>query len=267
MTGVKIKTRDSMGRIPQKWCIESALEESKKYSTKKDFRTKSNTAYQYLAKHKQLHRINLPGKRHRLCLFDIFCAMKKSSDWGDFRKNYPKEYTAFHKRKGAIEKSAYAHLGISKTALRWTASKIKDEAMKYEFRSDFSKLSSGAYNAANKMGILNDVCSHMKSKQSDFDCVYFWVAKKRRGMSLIKVGVTSERLGKTRIDFVQKKSGMKSSMVVLKRTNNALSIESYLKNIGEPANLTGFSGCTEFFWVNDDQLKKVEEVISNETIE
>lgn len=258
--------RDSKGRIPQKWCIESAIEESKRYESKKEFRVKSNSAYQYLRRHGKLGQVCLPGKRHRLDTWEIFCSLKKSKTWGEFRQKYPKEYTAFQKRKCDMPEQSYIHLGISKTAKRWTKETIRNEAKKYKHRSAFAYGSPGAYDAAQNYGILSDVCSHMESLQSDFDCAYMWVAKKKPGKFLVKFGVTSKRLGETRIRFVESKSKYKAEEIIIVESKNALKLERKLKSIGESAGLSGFSGATEFYWLNQEQIKLAEEVMKNETV-
>lgn len=47
--------------------------------------------------------------------------------------------------------------------IRWTLEKLRIEARKYGTRSGFRKGNKSAYNAASKMGILDQVCSHMDS--------------------------------------------------------------------------------------------------------
>ena len=43
----------------------------------------------------------------------------------------------------------------------WTKEKCVEEALKYKLRSEFKSNSGGAYNASNKNGWLNEICSHM----------------------------------------------------------------------------------------------------------
>lgn len=45
---------------------------------------------------------------------------------------------------------------------KWTYEMISEEAKKYETRWEFQKVNSGAYKAARKRGILDEVCAHMK---------------------------------------------------------------------------------------------------------
>ena len=44
---------------------------------------------------------------------------------------------------------------------KWTYETIQQEALKYARRSEFQKGSQGAYGAALKLGIIDDVCAHM----------------------------------------------------------------------------------------------------------
>lgn len=47
----------------------------------------------------------------------------------------------------------------------WTYEKLKAEALKYHSKKEFEKNSSGAYQAAHRLGIVVDICSHMISKR------------------------------------------------------------------------------------------------------
>ena len=258
-----IEERDELGRIPQIWTVESAINDSKKYKSKKDFREKSNSAYQYLVRHGHLGSINLPGKRHRLSDWDIICSIRACNSWGDFRISRPKEYTAFHKRKRRFNSDVYANLGTSKTSLRWTKEEVLKEAKKYKTKSSFSKGSSGAYDAALNYGLIKEACTHMDSLTSDFDCVYVWTAEFLNSSRIVKVGVTSKRLGFTRIKFVERKSGFSAKDVVLVESNEALLIESKMKKIGKKYDAGDFSGSTEFLEVSEDDYLLLLEVMND----
>lgn len=45
---------------------------------------------------------------------------------------------------------------------KWTDDALKNEALKYKSRSEFSKKSGSAYVAAHNKGIINDICGHME---------------------------------------------------------------------------------------------------------
>lgn len=260
LSGIK---RDEFGRIPSIWTKEKVILEATKYSCKKDFRLKSNSAYQYAVKHKFINEINIhTNKRHRVTDWDVFCSVKKSNSIFEFRTLYSKEYYAYTKRKKRYHHSLTSHMPRSKTERYWDHEKTYQEAKKYKYKSDFSRNSSGAYDYAMKNGILKDVTSHMDSLTSDFNVVYIWTAKKKGSYRVIKVGVTSKRLGLTRIFFVARKSGFSPAEVVTVDCSDALSIERKLLSMGEPANLDGFSGSSEFVKVNDNQYEKIIEEVS-----
>lgn len=261
----KITERDERGRIPQIWDLESAKEEAKKYKTRKEFRVFSNSAYQFLARNNSLSDIDLPiTKHHRFPEFEIFCALKKSKSWEFFRNNYKKEYYSFCRRRNIIDSSAYSHMGISKTSFRWSEEEILKEAKKYKHKSEFSKEASGAYDAAIKLGVLREACKHMVPLNSEFNCIYVWTAKNNNSNRLIKVGVTSKRLGNRRIKFVEKKSGFSATEIIIADSINPTKLESRLISMGVKEEMPCFSGSTEFIWVNESQYQRIKKEIENE---
>jgi hypothetical protein len=56
--------------------------------------------------------------------------------------------------------------GEDNPSFKWTFEKIQKEALKYKTRSNFAVGSPGAYSAAKKMGVLDQVCSHMLQAQN-----------------------------------------------------------------------------------------------------
>ena len=44
----------------------------------------------------------------------------------------------------------------------WTKEHCAEEAKKYSTRTQFQRMASGAWNAANKKGWLDEICSHME---------------------------------------------------------------------------------------------------------
>jgi predicted GIY-YIG superfamily endonuclease/nuclear transport factor 2 (NTF2) superfamily protein len=47
----------------------------------------------------------------------------------------------------------------------WDYTKCEQEALKYKSRTEFHRKSGSAYSAANKLGILDTICSHMQKKE------------------------------------------------------------------------------------------------------
>lgn len=57
----------------------------------------------------------------------------------------------------------------------WSKEHCRNEALKYNYRSDFQKNSGGAYQIARKNGWLNDISKHMKKKGHRYKkCVYVY---------------------------------------------------------------------------------------------
>lgn len=45
--------------------------------------------------------------------------------------------------------------------VKWTNAEVRKEAAKYKTKKEFNQACQSAYQAARKMGILDEVCSHM----------------------------------------------------------------------------------------------------------
>ena len=258
------KDRDEKGRFPQIWTIQRAIEESKKHKNRKSFIDTANSAYQYLVKKKQTHRLFFEekGKRHRLSDWEVFCAAKKSKTISEFRNNYCSQYSAFSKRKH-INRSLLNHMPESKTAKKWSDEKIALAAENFKSKKEFRINNPKAYDAAGRNGVLNRLEFNEKTKMGDYDAVYIWTGSKDdNGTRLVKVGVTSIRLGMQRINQVKKSSGMNVDDLIIVKNKNATRVEVLLKAIGDNPYLTAFNGSTEFRLVNESQYLEMLGVIN-----
>jgi len=151
-----------------------------------------------------------------------------------------------------------SHFGRGKTSKWWNNERAIAEAKKYRQRSDFSKLSSGAYEHVLRNGIEQQAFAHMESLNSDYDSVYIWVSDRIvNGKLLAKVGVTSERLGIERIKSVSRKSGICAVSIYMMETKKALDVEREIKSKYPQAGITGFNGCTEFISLTGKELNKL----------
>src|ERR1035437_5152609 len=70
-----------------------------------------------------------------------------------------------YKNKGYTILNKVKTGALGGSTLIWTFEKCCEEALKYEFRSEFQKKSNGAYDAAWNNRWLDKVCSHMKLKK------------------------------------------------------------------------------------------------------
>lgn len=261
--GLAGRGRDEKGRIPAKWTIENALKEASKYKTKKEFKLKSNGAYQYLVRKKSLYLISGMEeiKRHRVSDWDVICAIKSCQSRTEMQRRFYGEYCAAI-RRDHLRFIYQNHFGRGKTTRYWTKEKVLECAGRFEMRSDFARRESGAYNYAYANGYLEEVCSHMDRRLSEYDVAYFWVSeeKKEGGSRLVKVGVTSKRLGLTRIYQVARKHRLTPLEIFTFESKDALSIEKEMKKLGDSAGFSGVDGSSEFYYMNDEEIRTLKEM-------
>lgn len=73
-----------------------------------------------------------------------------------------------------MEKENIAQINASKNHTgrgrpsKWSVSMLQDEAMKYMYRGEFRKGSAGAYMRAKRIGVLDEICAHMKKKKPGY---------------------------------------------------------------------------------------------------
>lgn len=254
------KERDEGGRIPQIWTVEKALDKSKGFSTRKDFRKSEPSAYSYLVRKKSAHLLHFEKevKRHRVSDFDVICAIKSCSTRKEMHDRFPGEHSAANKRSHI--KSIYNdHFGRGKTSRYWNKRKVLECARRFETRSDFCVNESGAYEYAYNNGFIDEACAHMERKKSEYNVAYFWIAQQENQSEnhLVKVGVTSKRLGLARIYQVARKHELSPEKIFIIESGDALSIESEMKKIGSAAGFSGTDGSSEFYYMSDNELESI----------
>ena len=126
--------------LPTDWNLDILKVIAQNYKTRKEFATKSSTAYEY-ARKKQL--------------LDIVCS----------------------------------HMCRPSQPQKWSFEALRAEAQKYKTKSEFQSQNSSAYSTASKKGILNDICTHMKSLRK---AASYWTKEECRKRAL---------LYKTKIEF------------------------------------------------------------------
>ncbi len=151
-----------------KWkTIEEVRFEALKYSDRTSFARGSSGAYD---------RAQRMGWLDTVCAFmgeksneaysagELKVIALKYKNQKDFRE---KDCGAFHAaQKSGILSDICSHME-KLWEIKWDSfEKIHKEALKYMRPGEFKKNSSGAYDAARDLGILEQVCSHMKRSQS-----------------------------------------------------------------------------------------------------
>ncbi len=147
---------------------------------------------------------------------------------------------------------------------KYTNKQVEEEAAKWKTRNEFQD-GSNLYHVAARRGTLDQVCKHMgKGKNSDNDAVYIWelVGKTHNKKKLYKIGVTSKRLGKTRIHKNAKAMKQEYSINALVSIDgSARTIERELLKIGEDPGFIGFNGATEIRALTETELNLAKGII------
>ena len=93
-------------------------------------------------------------RAYRLTKVFVMAEAAKYSRRTDFKKADPSAY------RHAVKHKYTAELPIP-TQVKWTLALLKKEAAKYNARKKFALGASGAWDAATRMGVMDDVCAHM----------------------------------------------------------------------------------------------------------
>lgn len=208
----------------------------------------------------KLMKINGRKKRSIIPMEEIVLAASLAEDRKDFRIRFPLEYMAASKKK--ILPRLCAHMPPAKTRGIWDKSSIMKAALDFTIKSEFAKNHPGAHDAAIRLGIWNEVVSHMNRPNADFDVVYLWGFVENNQL-YIKPGVTSDRLGTKRIEHVSNRSKKEIEYFVMKKRYDALSVEKQLKKIGIKSDLSGFNGSSEFRIMTKNELSYATYLVGN----
>jgi len=143
--------------------------------------------------------------------------------------------------------------------VRWTEEKIRTEAPKYDSKIAFQRGSGSAYKAARKRfpGLLDELFNN-HYRYTDADVFYIWKVK---GKPVVKIGITSKRVGIQRINICAINNKVEIEELHLFETEHSKTIEKLLhqsyRHIPK-----GFSdGKTEFRTVTPNSYKKMIETI------
>ncbi|HIF9072491.1 TPA: GIY-YIG nuclease family protein [Photobacterium damselae] len=178
-----------MGRT--KWTYDLVHQEALKYKTRTDFFKGCQSAYSYASKNGWLNLVcdHMQSKSKPYgywtkdrCREDAL----KYNTRTEFQKNSVAEQVA---RKNDWLDEICEHMQSTlKPKGYWTKQTIQEAALKFETRKEFEMGFKGAYRAAQRENILNEVCSHMKVVGSEhYRCIYLIINECRK---LVYVGLT-----------------------------------------------------------------------------
>jgi len=140
---------------------EKIIEESKKYNKLKDFQKQSGGAFSAARKLGMLNELTWLSKENRLPKGywknkkNIMAEAKKYKTKEEFQKGNLTAFLAAHKY-GYMEDMTWLVKRKQHKWGYWTYENIKQEAIKYDTKTQFFKGNQTAYRAALKLGIIDD---------------------------------------------------------------------------------------------------------------
>lgn len=142
------------------YSIEKIKEKAQEAKTTKNFRENFSNYYLASIRLNCLDEINNLLEKPRYWTPEkIFKIVSNCYFYKEFRVNYPRAYRAAI----SLELLGEIKLTLKNTPkkYKWNKKDIIGKAKKYHIKSHFIKENSGMYKAAQRMGILNEVFSHM----------------------------------------------------------------------------------------------------------
>lgn len=156
-------------------------------------------------------------------------------------------------RRLGIHDEITAHMALKQK--QWNLDSVRAVAAQFEVKDHFARAYPGAMKWAKRHGLYDDVCSHMKdNRRGDFDAVYIWKVKDLE--DVYKIGVTSHRLGNSRINFVSRLSGCDVEFYFVVKCDDACEIEAEMLRIGNPFCGIDCNGGTEFRELSPSEFVK-----------
>ena len=147
------------------WTYDRVKQEAEKYNTKVEFKNANVAAYQHAYRNKWLddvtsHMKRPVSQRYYWTYDRVKQEAEKYNTKKEFQKGSSGAYNVAQANKWLDDITKHMELYVK--PIYWTFDKVKQEAEKYNTKSEFSKVSPGAYASAQKFNWLDDVTNHMK---------------------------------------------------------------------------------------------------------
>jgi predicted GIY-YIG superfamily endonuclease len=160
----EIKSSMSPPKRALKWSEESILNDALKYTSRSDWKLNSCSAYVQAQKmgiiDKACEHMKLLNPKGRWSTSEaIIEEARKYSSKSEWRIKSSGSYEAA--KKFNIFDVAVAHMKRPDMRRKWDETSIQDDALKYTSKTTWARESPGAYEAAKKRNIFNEVTAHM----------------------------------------------------------------------------------------------------------
>jgi len=144
----------------------------------------------------------------------------------------------------------------------WSYEALKEVASKYPTRNSFKWGEWNAYHAAQRRGLIEDICSHMKTiSVSDEDVLYLLKTENLvEGEIAYKVGITSSRCKKRRLAELKYSSKISFEVIFWVETPDARTLETILLDMGTRPEVKNFRGYKEIRMFSKKDFDLVEDL-------
>jgi hypothetical protein len=190
------------------WTLQRLSREARKYRFRSDFEKGSPAAYNAALRQKVVSEACSHMERKPMPAFwttqRIRQAARECRSVAEFLQLHPGAYSAAS--KSGVLKIVCRHMRRSrKPDGYWTEERLRTIAMRFKTRIDFKRRSAAAYTAASRLGLLDQICAHMKFEANTAKrAMYVYVFESRRsGRKYAYVGLTQH--------YVRRQSGHRSS--------------------------------------------------------
>ena len=227
---------------PRKWTLDNLITEASKYDTLKDFRKNSEGAYKAYLTQGKPKEVSQHFDDGRIAWTEVTAlreAEKYESRW-DFQRGSSGAYR-FLWKLDLLDK-VFPPLVVKS----WDKSSVREAAKGVVDRTSFKRDFPGAHKFAYNNNMLDELFGDtFNTPKCDNDVVYFWRPSGYK--NVYKVGITSKRLGNSRINYVANKSGLDVAEFFFVVTDDAKQLETkVLSENSEYGFFPKFSGSTEF---------------------
>ena len=256
--------------LRHRWTYETAMAvaSDKKYNSWASFVSQQNGCYLWIQRRGLVDELlgHLPRRKVLYSYEDCEQIVKTVSTRHEFFKKHGAVYKQAY-RRGWLEQ-LFADMPIVSQAgrIKRSSEELFESASKYTSISEWVAACPADYALAIRRGIGDKVCAHMERKIHDNDVVYIWeyVGVKYNGKQVYKIGVTSARLGTTRISICSKKIGAEARLIAFCNVNGkATDIEKKALLLGEAPENFGIDGGSELRALTNEEVRAAVKLITD----
>ena len=252
------------------WTLEACRKAWSSCSTISEFVAKNGAAYSAIKKNGWLKEMRKCLESKRVPIG--YWTLKRCKElWGtcesiaDFMKKHPASYSAVC-RKGWIVKMRKDFPDARVPNGYWTLPKCRKAWRSCSTITEFVEKFSAAYTVCKRSGWLDKMRRELPPdyRYTSNDIVYLWksglVQNKR---PIYKIGVTSKRRGRKRIELVSKKHGTTHTILRYEECVDAIAIENAVLDVATPVNWIEGDGVSEMFVASVEELNRILDLLDS----